>query len=148
MDENLRLLSIESLVTFVEDQEIIQKVNAIENAPSFERENEGIREFVKAEYLNIELSENQLSSIKILSGECADVHFSIMPSWGGEGGYFNPQSLDGIELIKNLECIEFIDFSNVKDFSPLLSLNLKEVSSCLLPPEIIDSLRNNKCKVS
>jgi hypothetical protein len=147
MDANLKLLAIESLVTFVEDEEIIRKVNIIDRDHSLESENEEIRESVKAEYLNIELSESQLASIKILSGECADVHFAIQPSWSGEGEYFNPQTLDGIELMKNLECIEFVDLSRVNDFSPLLCLNLKEISSCLLPPKIIEKLKINNCTV-
>jgi hypothetical protein len=96
---------------------------------------------VKDRLLAIDISTEQLLKVTLLSNECCHTHFMVMPNWDGEGDDFDLSSLAGIEALTNLESMQLLDLSNVSDFSPLLDLNLQEVSDCSgLPTEIKSQL--------
>ncbi|WP_434339828.1 DUF6892 domain-containing protein [Motilimonas cestriensis] len=105
---------------------------------------------IAQQYDQVTIADDLYSKVRSLSAECCDVHFNMMPAWDGEGDDFSPESLLGLELLTQLETIEFVAFDNVHDQTPLLVLpNLKRISEHSgLQPKIIAALRAKGVKVS
>jgi hypothetical protein len=93
---------------------------------------------VKDRLLAIDVSDEQLKKVTVLSSESCHTHFMVMPNWDGEGDEFNLSSLEDIDTLTNLECLRLMDLNNVTDFSPLIGLNLQKISECWGIPEEIE----------
>ncbi|MGF1727635.1 DUF6892 domain-containing protein [Photobacterium nomapromontoriensis] len=150
MDENLKLLALDDLYHC--DEAIKHRIDDIAglglsalifgDAPKYQWF-DCILE-VKDLLLSIDITDEQFAKVTLLSGECCETHFLVMPNWDGEGDEFNIQSFSGIEKMKNLSCLELLDLSVVTDAERLLELKLDEVNDCLgLTTEVVEKLIEN-----
>lgn len=155
MDRNLKLLILDSL--YFCDEDIKAQIDMIAA--------EGLDELIYAdepkygwyacipevrEKLHaIELAQHQLDKVSLLSAECCKTHFMVMPNWDGEGDEFAITSFAGIEIMKNLKSMQFIDFSKAIDLPRLLHIRLEEIEEHAgLDAEFIEQLRRSGVKVS
>jgi len=129
-DVNLKYLIINSLIVFEEDETILNTVNAFQRDIYHDEYNKSDSKYdyytqipeIAKQYDAVELTQEQLEKVTILSEEACEVFFDIMPSWGGEPSDFHVKSLGGIEMLINLEAIEYFTFDDIVDQTPLLKL--------------------------
>lgn len=136
MDNNLKLLALGSL--YNDDYEIKSKIDAIDELnleqliygdnPKYEWF-DCISE-IEEQLLAINITDQQLEKITLLSGECCKTHEMIMPNWDGEGDEFLIKSFSGVDKMTNLKELEFIDFTYAKDIERLFELVLHEIDEC------------------
>ncbi|WP_157669445.1 hypothetical protein [Chitinibacter sp. GC72] len=148
MNEQLKLLILDDL--YHEDEAIkaaIEHINSLNLEELVRGENPKYGWYdcipeARALLLAIEISPAQLEKVTLLSAECCDTHFLVMPNWDGEGEEFTLTSFEGIEQLVNLKCLEFLDLSKVSDAELLLKLKLQKINECHgLSPALISQLR-------
>ncbi|OBU29057.1 hypothetical protein C0Z01_11285 [Photobacterium kishitanii] len=148
MDDNLKLLVLGDL--YLSDEIIKKYIDDISDmgfSDLIYGDNRKYQWFdcipeVKSLLLSIDITDEQFEKVTLLSGECCETHFLIMPNWDGEGDEFDLQSLTGTEKIKNLECLDLLNLSKVRNVDKLCDLNIKEINSCEgLDADIMDKLR-------
>lgn len=155
MDQNLKLLILDSL--YFCDEEIKAQIDMIAN--------EGLNQLIYGDHpkyewhdcipevlekLNvIKITDQQLDKISLLSAECCKTHFMVMPNWDGEGDEFTVTSFAGIETMKNLKSIQFLNFSKAIDLPRLLHVGLEEIKEHSgLTAEFVEQLRSLGVRVS
>lgn len=103
-DFNFKLVVINSLLE--RKCSFSEQLNQIMNE---DEETEEINQKLLNFFQNLKLEESDLESIETLifdAGE--DIYFLIYPEWDGEDAFFDVDSIDGIEKLKNLQKIEYI----------------------------------------
>ncbi|MUK92078.1 hypothetical protein GNP80_06445 [Aliivibrio fischeri] len=155
MNDNLKLLILGDL--YLSDEEVkreMGKISAMNLHDLVYSDNAKYDWFdcipeAKELLLSISISSEQLAKVKLLSGECCETHFMIMPNWDGEGEEFDLKCFSGIENLTNLECLELLDLSKVDNIEKLLNLNIKEISSCEgLSPDLERQLREKGVSIT
>jgi hypothetical protein len=126
-DPNLRLTLLQALWTAklapVFDREAFFR-DVLGEEYDFEAPyNDEVHEGVRNALLQIPITEEQLSKLKLIQWDGGDeIHGLIWENWDGEDGTFDVHDFTGIELCRNLEWLAFTAGSQVKDLSPLLGM--------------------------